>query len=188
MCWSTWNFYSLTIIFISNVVQLLSCIWHFVTPWTAAHQAAQSSTIFQSLLKFMSIESVMLSNYLIFWHPLLLLPSIFPSIRVFSNESFHHYIIDEISNILSLILFPILCLYLWPWSPLPPEKRQLLYQVYCVSSPVFLVVLCIDVSKNNINIVLHVFTFTLLHFAICLLMRWRHVNKYVPPSLTFTGW
>ena len=116
------------------------------------------------------------------------LPSILPSIRVFSNEPFHHYIIDEISNILSLMLFPILFLYLWPWSSLPPEKRQLLYQVYFLSSPVFLVVLCIDVSKNNINIVLHVFTFTLLHFAICLLVRWPHVNKYVPPSLTFTGW
>ena len=69
------------------VVQSLSRIWLFVTPWTAAHQAPLSSTISPSLLKLMSIESVMLCNHLIFCHPLLLLPSIFPTIRVFSNES-----------------------------------------------------------------------------------------------------
>ena len=57
------------------------------TPWTAACQASLSFTIPQSLLKFMSIESVMSSNHLILCHPLLLLPSVFPSIRVFSNES-----------------------------------------------------------------------------------------------------
>ena len=55
------------------------------TPWTAAHQAPLLSTIFWSLLKFMSIESVMLPNHLLHYHPLLL-PSFFPSIRVFSNE------------------------------------------------------------------------------------------------------
>ena len=59
----------------------------FATPWTAAHQASLSFTITQSLLKLMSIESVMLSDHLILCRPLLLLPSIFPSIRVFSNES-----------------------------------------------------------------------------------------------------
>ena len=58
-----------------------------VTPWTIARQAPLSFCISQSLLKFMSIKSVMLSNHLILYHPLLLLPSIFPSIRVFSNES-----------------------------------------------------------------------------------------------------
>ena len=58
-----------------------------VTPWTAACQASLSFTIFQSLPKLMSIESVMPSNHPILCHPLLLLPSIFPSIRVFSNES-----------------------------------------------------------------------------------------------------
>ena len=56
-------------------------------PWTAAHQASPSITNSQSLLKFMSIKSVMPPNHLILCHPLLLLPSIFPSIRVFSNES-----------------------------------------------------------------------------------------------------
>ena len=57
-----------------------------MTPWTAAYQAPLSSTISWSLLKFMVIELVMLSNHLILCHPLLLLPSIFPSIRAFSNE------------------------------------------------------------------------------------------------------
>ena len=61
-----------------------------VTPWTAACQASLSITNFQSLLKLMSIESVIPSNHLILCHPLLLLPSIFPSIRVFSNESVLH--------------------------------------------------------------------------------------------------
>ena len=59
-----------------------------MTPWTAAHQASLSITDSWSLLKSMSIESVMPSNHLILCHPLLLLPSTFPSIRVFSNESF----------------------------------------------------------------------------------------------------
>ena len=69
------------------VVQLLSHVWLFATPWTAVHQAYLSNTNSQSLLKLMSIESLMPSNHLIFCHPLLLLTSIFPSIRVFSNES-----------------------------------------------------------------------------------------------------
>ena len=68
-------------------VQLLSCVQLFATPWTAARQASLPISNSQSLLKLMSIESVMLSNHLILCHPLLLLPSIFPSIRVFSNES-----------------------------------------------------------------------------------------------------
>ena len=68
-------------------VQSLSRVWLFATPWTAAHQASLSNTSSQSLPNLMSIESVMPSNHLILCHPLLLLPSIFPSIRVFSNES-----------------------------------------------------------------------------------------------------
>ena len=69
------------------VVQSLSCVRLFAIPWTAAHQASLSFTISWSLLKLMSIESVMPFNPLILFCPLLLLPSIFPSIRVFSNES-----------------------------------------------------------------------------------------------------
>ena len=68
-------------------VQWLSPVWLFVTPWTAARQASLYITNSWSLLKFMSIESVMPSSHLILCHPFLLLPSIFPSIRVFSNES-----------------------------------------------------------------------------------------------------
>ena len=68
-------------------VQSLSHVWLFETPWTAAHQSSLSITNSQSLLKFMSIELVMPSNYFILCCPVLLLPSIFPSIKVFSNES-----------------------------------------------------------------------------------------------------
>ena len=68
-------------------VQLLSHVRLFAAPWTAAHQASLSITKCRSLLKFMSIVSVMPSSHLILCRPLLLLPSIFPNIRVFSNES-----------------------------------------------------------------------------------------------------
>ena len=71
-------------------VQLLSHVWVFVTPWTVAHQASLSITNFWSLLKLMSIQSVMPSNHFILCCPLLLLPAIFPSIRVFSSESALH--------------------------------------------------------------------------------------------------
>ena len=71
-------------------VQLLSCVWLFMTPWTAAGQASLSIANSLSLLKLMSIESVVSSNHLILCHPLLLLPSIFPSIRLFNNESVLH--------------------------------------------------------------------------------------------------
>ena len=69
-------------------VQSLSHVQLFATPWTATHQASLSITTSQSLLKFMSIKSVMPSNHLILCRPLLLLLSILSSIRVFSNESF----------------------------------------------------------------------------------------------------
>ena len=71
------------------VVQLLSHIQLFATPWSATHQATLSFTISWSLLIFISIESVMLYNHLILCHLLLYLPSILPSIRVFSSESAH---------------------------------------------------------------------------------------------------
>ena len=70
-----------------SLVQSLSRVQLFVTPWTAARQASLSITNSQSLLKPMSMESLMPSNHLILCHPLLLPPSIFPSIRVFSSES-----------------------------------------------------------------------------------------------------
>ena len=71
-------------------VQSLSHVWPFVTPWTAAHQTSLSITNSQSLPKLKSIESVLPSTNLTLCRPLLLLPSIFPSIRVFSNESTLH--------------------------------------------------------------------------------------------------
>ena len=77
-------------IFTFRSVQPLSRVWLFVTPWTEAHQTCLSISNSRRLLKFMSIESVMPSNHLILCHPLLLPPSIFPSIRVFSNESVLH--------------------------------------------------------------------------------------------------
>ena len=79
-----------TFIFLYVVVQSLSRVQLFVTPWIAAYQASLSFTNSQSLLKLMSIELVMASNHLILCHPLLLLPSVFPSIRVFSHESALH--------------------------------------------------------------------------------------------------
>ena len=81
MSWSDWHVSS---------VQLLSHVQLFATPWTAAHQAFLSITNSQSLLKLMSIALVIPSNHLILCSPLLLLPSIFPSIKVFSNESILH--------------------------------------------------------------------------------------------------
>ena len=75
---------------VNTAVLLLSRVWLFATPWTAARQVSLPFTISQSLLKLMSIESVMPSNHLILCRPLLLLPSIFPSIRVFSNEPVLH--------------------------------------------------------------------------------------------------
>ena len=78
------------ILLVFFVVQSLSHVQLFVTPWTAARQAYLSFTVSWSLLNFMSIELVMLSNRLIFCLPVLLLPSIFPSIRLFSIESALH--------------------------------------------------------------------------------------------------
>ena len=74
------------------VVQSLSYVWLFETPWTAACHASLSFTISRSLLRLMSTESVMPSNHLILCCPLLLLPSIFPLIRVFSNDGSLHQV------------------------------------------------------------------------------------------------
>ena len=81
------NIYSVTMCAVFSSAQSLSRVQLFVTPWTAACQASLSITNSRNLLKLMSIESVIPSNHLILCHPLLFLPSIFPSIRVFSNES-----------------------------------------------------------------------------------------------------
>ena len=85
--WASRN--SLSVWSVSSV-QLLSYVWLFVIPWSAALQASLSSTNSWSLLKLMSVELVMPSNHLILCHPCLPSPSILPSIRVFSNESALH--------------------------------------------------------------------------------------------------
>ena len=79
--------YFIFTIYFGCSVHSLSLARLFATPWTEAHQASLSTTNSQGLLKLMSIESVMLSNHLILYRPLLFPPSIFPSIKVFSNES-----------------------------------------------------------------------------------------------------
>ena len=101
------------------VVQSLSCDHFFATPWTTTCQASLSSTICWSLLKFMSIKSVMLSNHLLLCHLRLLLHSVFPSIRVFSNESalcisFSSSLSNEYSIPLGLTC----------WSPFSPRDSQ----------------------------------------------------------------
>ena len=94
--WLVWGDMSLwfwfAFLYQFSSVQSLSHVWLFVTPWTTACHASLSITNSQNLPKFMSIESVMPSNHLILRHPLLLLLSIFPSIRVFSNVSSLHQV------------------------------------------------------------------------------------------------
>ena len=85
-CFNLWATKEQLNTYLDIVVQSLSCVQFFVTPWTAAHQASLSFAISQRLLKLRSIELLILSNHLICL-PLLLLPSVFPSIRDFSNES-----------------------------------------------------------------------------------------------------
>ena len=92
----------------------LSCVWLFVTPWTAARQASLSITNSRSLLKLMSIELVMTSSHLILCHPLLLL-SIFPSIRVFSNKSALLY---QVAKLLELHLHHQSFQWILNWFPL----------------------------------------------------------------------
>ena len=116
-------------VFQFSSVQSLSPVQLFVTPWTAAHQASLSITNTQSLLKLKSVESVMLSNHLIPYCPLLLRPPIFPNIRIFSNESVLHikwpkYWSFSFSNSLSneysgLISFRM------DWLDLLPVQRNL---------------------------------------------------------------
>ena len=97
------------------VVQSLNCVWCFVTPWTAACQASLSFTISQNLLKLMSIESVMPSHHFILCCLLLLLPSVFPSIRVFSNELTLHIRRPKIGT---STLASVLLMTIQGWSPL----------------------------------------------------------------------
>ena len=119
---------------ITIIVQSLSCVWLFATPWNAARQAALSFTVSQSLLRLLSIESMMPSNHLILCCPLLFPLSIFPSIRVFSNEL---AVCIKVATVLELQIqhhsfqwiFKIDFLKDWlVWSPCCPRDSQ-------VSSP-----------------------------------------------------
>ena len=111
------------------VIQSLSCVQLFETPWTAAFQASLSITISWSLLKLMSTGSMMLSNHLILCHPLLLSLSIFPSIRVFSNVSALHIRWPEYWNFNFSIIIPINIQGLFPlgldWFDLLPVQGTL---------------------------------------------------------------
>ena len=97
------------------IVQLFSHVWLFMTPWTAACQASQSFTISQSLLKFTSTELVIPSNHFILCHPLLPLPSIFPSIKVFSSETVFASDGQSIGISASASVLPM---YIQGWFPL----------------------------------------------------------------------
>ena len=96
-------------------VHSLSCVQLFATPWIAARQASSAVTNSRSLPKLMSIESVMPSNHLILCRPLLLLPSIFPSIRVFSNESVLHIKWPKYRSFISALVLPM---NIQDWFPL----------------------------------------------------------------------
>ena len=123
-------------------VQSLNRVWLFGTPWTAARQASLSITNFWSLLKLMSIELVMPSNHLILCHPLLLLPSIFPSIRVFSNGSALHIrwlmywsfssFTHMTLNIFCIVLTPTFICVAWI-SPQCPSLSKLFPNVFARS-------------------------------------------------------
>ena len=106
------GFYDAIINFLTSLYQLcsvqsFSCVQLFATPWTAACQASLSITNWWSWRKLMSIESVMPSNHLIFCHPLLLLPTIFPSIRVFSVSQFFTSGGQSIGVSVSISVFPM---------------------------------------------------------------------------------
>ena len=108
-------------ILVLSSVQLLSCVRLFATPWTAACQASLSITNSRSLLKLMSIESVIQSTHLILCHSLLLPPSIFPSVRVFSNESVlleNSFDTIDQSTVLKIMLYIL-------EMPLPGRKSML---------------------------------------------------------------
>ena len=102
--------------FFPSSVQLVSRVRLFATPWTASHQASLSITNSQSLLKLMSIESVMPSSHLILCHPLHLLPSIFPSIKIFSNESVLHIRWPNIGVSASASVLPMNIQDWFPWG------------------------------------------------------------------------
>ena len=143
-------------------VQLLSHVRLFATPWTAARQASLSITNSQSLPKPMSIESVMPSNHLILCYPLLFLPSVFPSIKVFSNESAlcirwpkywsFSFNISPSSEHPGLISFRMDWLVGSPCSPRDSQESSPIPQFQIISSSVLSLFLWCSRCKCNLNI------------------------------------
>ena len=145
-------------------VQSLSHVQLFVTPWTAAYQASWSIINSQSLLKLMSIESVMPSNHLILCCSLLLLPSIFPSIRVFSNESGGQSIgvsavCDCLSLGFSLRIFKHLQAQVWVCLCRPHSTKATLFLVasFCFSQVTYQLLVFATVSEVLIQVQQEVF-------------------------------
>ena len=139
------------------VIQSFSPVWLFVTPWTAACQASLPFTISWSLLKLMSIESVMPPNHLILCHPLLLLLSVFPSIRVFSNESAVRirwpkywsliFSISPSNEYSMLIFFRIDWLVGSPCCPRNSQESSLAPQLKGINSSALSLVYCPDLTS-----------------------------------------
>ena len=139
-----------------NSVQSLSRVQLFATPWTAAHQASLSITNSQSLPKLMSIESVMPSKHLILCCPLLLLPSIYPSIRVFSNESILHISGQSIGVSASTSVLPMNIQDLFPlgwigWISLQSKGLSRVFSSTTVQKHQFFRIQCSLESNSHIH-------------------------------------
>ena len=136
-------------------VQSLCCVQLFATPRTAAHQASLSLPNSQSLLKLMPIELVMLSNHIIICCPLLLLPSIFASFRIFSNESvlFHSQIALYTLTIM-LLIFLLLDVF-WRSDTLSARSSPFITNIYAILTLARISILCwIEVMRMSIHVFL----------------------------------
>ena len=146
------------------VGQSLSRVWLLATPWTAACQASLSFTISHSMLRLMSIESVMSSNHLILCHPLLLLPSIFPSIRIFSIEA-------SIRELFHILLGQPIPLRLLGYKTAHIHSHHILRcTVSCRNPSMFLIPPCfkapstVFLHRCNFSLILFFFRFFFLSF------------------------
>ena len=182
------------------VVQPLSCVWLFVIPWTIARQAFLSFTISWSSLKFMSIESVRSSNHFVLCHPLLLLPSIFPSIRIFFNESAlcirwpkywsFSFSVSSTNEFLGLIFFRIDCFDLLAVQgtlkslfQLHSSKASILWP-----SAFFMVQLSHPYMTTGKTMALTVWTFVGKMMSLLFNMLSRFVIDFLPRRTPWTVW
>ena len=150
-----------TLYLIVVIVQSPSCVWLFVTPWTAAGRSSLSFTISWSLLKLMSIESVMPSNHLILCHPLFL-PSIFPSIRVFFNESAVH------------IRWPKYWSFSFSISPSKEYSGLISFRIHWFDLPAFKGTLKSLLQQHNSKTILQPFAFIISN---------SHIHTWLPVEL-----